>query len=541
MNKPFSLLTIVILISLTIYANAVQLSTSSRWIIDESGKRVKLACVSWPSHLETMFAEGLSKQPVDTISKTIVSMGFNCVRLTWATFMVTNDSLSSLTVRQSFQAQNLIESIGGIRANNPSFLNLTLIQAFQGVVSNLGQNNIMVILDNHISKPGWCCSGTDGSGFFGDKYLDPNVWILGLTKIATLFNGYSNVVGMSLRNELRGAKQNVDDWYKYMQKGAEAVHAANPNVLVILSGLSFDNDLSFLAKKQVTLSFTGNLVFELHWYSFSDGQEWRTGNQNQVCGRIASNVMRKAGFLLDQGWPLFLSEWGLDMRGVNENDNRYFGCVMAVLAEMDLDWALWDLPGSYYLREGAYSPDEVYGLLSWDWCRVRNSSMLERIQSLQQPFRGLDSDVLPYKIMFHPLTGLCVVRKSLLTLELGPCRESIPWIYAPQKSTLTIKNSFFCVKADKAGQPASLGFICTDSRSKWQLISDSKMHFSSNISSDLSLCLDVGQDEKGIVTNPCKCLSRDQDCDPKSQWFKLVDSTRIGLSRLVNTRERSLF
>jgi Cellulase (glycosyl hydrolase family 5) len=86
------------------------------------------------------------------------------------------------------------------------------------VVSNLGANNIMVILDNHICKPGWCCSNFDGNGFFGDKYFDPEVWISGLTKMANMFNGVSNVVGMSLRNELRGAKKNVDDWYRYISE-----------------------------------------------------------------------------------------------------------------------------------------------------------------------------------------------------------------------------------------------------------------------------------------------------------------------------------
>lgn len=84
------------------------------------------------------------------------------------------------------------------------------------MVSNLGANNVMVILDNHITKPGWCCSNTDGNGFFGDQYFDPQLWINGLTKMATLFNGVTNVIGMSLRNELRGPKQNKNDWYRYM-------------------------------------------------------------------------------------------------------------------------------------------------------------------------------------------------------------------------------------------------------------------------------------------------------------------------------------
>lgn len=90
------------------------------------------------------------------------------------------------------------------------------LQYDQAVVSNLGDNNVMVILDNHISKPGWCCSNFDGNGFFGDKYFDPDVWVTGLTKMATLFRNSTNVVGMSLRNELRGSRQNVADWYRYI-------------------------------------------------------------------------------------------------------------------------------------------------------------------------------------------------------------------------------------------------------------------------------------------------------------------------------------
>ena len=110
---------------------AQPLYTNSRWIVDEGGQRVKLACVNWVSHLEAMVTEGLSKQPVDAISKKIASMGFNCVRLTWPLFLVTNDSLASVTVRQSFQSLGLSDTISGILANNPSIIDLPLIKAFQ--------------------------------------------------------------------------------------------------------------------------------------------------------------------------------------------------------------------------------------------------------------------------------------------------------------------------------------------------------------------------------------------------------------------------
>ncbi|XP_016552886.1 glycosyl hydrolase 5 family protein isoform X2 [Capsicum annuum] len=508
-SPPFLIIIVVtvLVLMMTQFSYAV-LYTNSRWIVNEGGQRVKLSCVNWVSHLEVMVAEGLSKQPVDTISKSITNMGFNCVRLTWPLFLFTNDSLVSLTVRQSFNNLGLVESIAGLQANNPSILDLSVLQAYQAVVASLGNNNVMVILDNHISKPGWCCSNFDGNGFFGDQYFNPDLWVQGLTKVATTFNNVTNVVGMSLRNELRGPRQNVNDWYRYMQKGAEAVHAANPDVLVILSGLYFDKDLSFLSKRPLNLTFSGKLVFEIHRYSFTDTKSWETGNPNQVCGQIVNDIMSKGGFLLGQGYPLFVSEFGVDQRGINVNDNRYFNCFLGLAAELDFDWALWTLVGSYYLREGVVGLNEFYGVLDWNWCEPRNSSFLQRISAVQSPFQGL-----------------CVRRISLLQpLELGPCSEADPWDYAPTK-TLTLTGTYFCLQADKSGQAAKLGIMCTNSNSKWQAISDSKMHLSSKLQDGTSLCLDV--DSKNVIfTNTCKCLSKDKSCDPASQWFKIIDSTR---------------
>ncbi|GAB4840500.1 hypothetical protein Ancab_021269 [Ancistrocladus abbreviatus] len=505
---------------------AQPLSTDGRWIVDGHGRRVKLACVNWASHLEVMVAEGLSKQPVDVISKKIVAMGFNCVRLTWPLFLVTNDSLATLPVRQSFQRIGLIESIAGLEANNPSIVDVSLITAFQAVVSSLGDNGVMVILDNHISKPGWCCSSFDGNGFFGDQYFNPDLWIKGLSKMATLFKNASNVVGMSLRNELRGPKQNVIDWYRYMQKGAEAVHQANPNVLVVFSGLSFDKDLSFLGKQQLNLTFTRKAVFEAHWYAFSDGQAWRDGNPNQVCGRVVDNLMRMAGFLLDQGWPLFISEYGIDLRGTNVNDNRYFNCFLGVAAELDLDWALWTIAGSYYLREGVIGMNEYYGLLGWNWCEPRNSSFLERISTLQSPLQGPGLSLsTPHKIIFHPLTGLCVLRSSLFEpLKLGSCSDSEPWGYTTEK-TLMLKGTYFCLQAQGMDQPVKLGLICSSSGSQWEPISDSKMHLSTKLNDCTTVCLDVNSNNE-VISTSCKCLSKDDTCNPASQWFKVVNSTR---------------
>ncbi|KAL5053557.1 hypothetical protein RYX36_034239 [Vicia faba] len=378
----------ILMVEAVVALDGVPLGTDSRWIVNKNGQRVKLACVNWVSHLDAVVAEGLSKKPVDEISKGIKSMGFNCVRLTWPTLLATDDTLSNFKVRLSLENHGLKDSIAGFQSNNPSILDLSLIQAFQAVVKSLENNDVMVILDNHLTNPGWCCGNTDGNGFFGDRYFDPNEWVTGLTKMATLFKGVPNVVGMSLRNELRGPKQNENDWYRYMVQGAEAVHAANPDVLVILSGLNFDKDLSFIAKRPVKLSFKGKLVFEAHRYAFTDGQDWINENPNQVCGRVTQNLRDTSGYLVGQGYPLIMSEFGVDLRGTNVNDNRYLSCFIAYAAELDLDWALWTLQGSYYIREGDVEHEEFYGLLNLNWTQVRNTGFLQRITSFQLPFQG---------------------------------------------------------------------------------------------------------------------------------------------------------
>lgn len=205
-----------------------------------------------------------------------------------------------------------------------------------------------------------------------------------------------------------------------MQLGAEAVHAANPEVLVILSGLNFDKDLSFVRNQAVNLTFTGKLVFEAHWYGFTDGQAWVDGNPNQVCGRVVDNVMRLSGFLLEQGWPLFVSEFGADLRGNNVNDNRYLNCFFGVAAELDWDWALWTLVGSYYLREGVIGLNEYYGLFDWNWCDIRNSSFLDRISSVQSPFRG--TLLSPFKcITLLRETALRVIKHELFLTRRAWC------------------------------------------------------------------------------------------------------------------------
>jgi hypothetical protein len=145
---------------------------------------------------------------------------------------------------------------------------------------------------------------------------------------------------------------------------------------------------------------------------------------------------------------------------------------------------------------------------------------------------------VPYTVLFHPVSGMCVVvrrRSPTLTqpleLGLGPCNETEAWEYSAQQQRLALRDiALLCLRAEGAGRPATLGVSCGDAMAKWSLVSDSKLHVAVNATSsagsDGMLCLDVGADGRSVVTNPCRCLSADNSCDPQGQWFKLVSSTR---------------
>lgn len=84
-------LTLVLLQVLTIAEAAtlsqLPLSTHSRFVVDRFGARVKLSCVNWVGHMEAGIPEGLSKISAGRIAATIRGSGFNCVRLTYATWL----------------------------------------------------------------------------------------------------------------------------------------------------------------------------------------------------------------------------------------------------------------------------------------------------------------------------------------------------------------------------------------------------------------------------------------------------------------------
>ncbi|KAF5320056.1 hypothetical protein D9611_010308 [Ephemerocybe angulata] len=385
--------------------NAIVLRTSGRWILDAaSGQRVKLRCANWAGHMETSIPEGLQNQTPAFIAQWLASNRFNCVRLTFSIDMTLNpnqrvsDSFTAAASSAGVSASSMQSLYNQAVSKNSWLSSSTTRGAFARVIQDLAASNVMVILDNHVSHPSWCCGTSDGNGWWASasgynaansRYFDVNNWLNGLRAMATFAQAHPNVIGISLRNELRAVSgqdgNNHADWYNFVTQGAKAVREGNSNLLVVVGGPSYALDLSFIYNKMLDKSVFGDkLVWEFHNYSWS--------GIGDSCTSHTKLMSDKAGYLLVANKtytaPLFLSEYGWAQSNPSAAENAYISCLVKYLESNDAEWAYWALQGSYYVREGKINFDEGFGLLNANWSGWRNSSFPRAVGKMFDQTQG---------------------------------------------------------------------------------------------------------------------------------------------------------
>ncbi|XDG00961.1 hypothetical protein ABKA04_000576 [Annulohypoxylon sp. FPYF3050] len=415
--KLLSLLTVLsttVLPAAVVSAQKLPLSTSSRWILDADGQRVKLRCVNWAGHQEANIPEGLNKQSIDYIADFIQQQGFNCVRLTYSIDhalnpdLLVSDSFNNAAGAANVSATDMSSMYSQVAEKNTFVNGATTRQVYEAVIAALWQRGVMTILDNHVSKASWCCNLDDGNGWWDEgfgynslnsRYFKTQDWLNGLEAIATWSTSQPGVIAMSLRNEIRelllqGANGRAD-WYNFMTQGAERVHGANPDLLIIMGGTQSATDLTHIRINHTIdwSAWQGKHVWEFHAYSFTVTFALFKGN----CDMLKDAYGLFDGFVLTQNEdytaPLILSEFGFGMTGgpnsgLSDDDNSYFQCLRDYMTGNDAEWSLWAVQGSYYVRQGTVGADESWGLLDTDWNGLRNPNVTDLLAPMFKVTQG---------------------------------------------------------------------------------------------------------------------------------------------------------
>ncbi|KAM7217492.1 Glycoside hydrolase superfamily [Rhypophila decipiens] len=383
--------------------------TDGRNIRDTTGANIKYAGVNWPGHGEVMIPEGLQYQSIATIVSKIGSssggIGLNAIRLTFAIQMVDEiyaNGGKDITLQKAF-VQGLGQTNGTrvlnqVLAKNPQFtVNTTRLEVFDAVAAECYRQKIYVHIDNHISKGMWCCGTGDGNSWWGDTYFDAQKWSRGLAYMASHAKTWPAFVSLSLRNEpreptsnpsLAKSTYNWQTWNTYMRQGAAAVHAANPDILIFLSGLNYDTTLTPVVRNQALspsqtkfnlADFPGGpqkkIVLELH--NYETGATSCSSLQNNLYNNGFQSMASNPGNGINV-FPVMLTEFGFAM-DANTYKGVYATCLANYLPTQTAGWFIWVLVGSYYVREGIQNYDEAWGLFTRDWTNWRSTGYVNGV------------------------------------------------------------------------------------------------------------------------------------------------------------------
>ena len=275
------------------------LHTSGNQIVDSLGNVVRLKAVNWYGAESADYVPmGLDKQSVTGIASWIANHGFNAVRLPWSNELVEcNPTVSPQLVSPA----------------NSTFANHPAMWVFDQVVNALAQAGLMVILDNHMTDAGWCCSDHDNNGLwwssreYHSDYTDFQTgqahWQADWATMVDRYASQPAVVGVDLRNEPRSAAywggttagvpdgsvadssqqppnsgpspcpvQNSNlacDWRAAAQAEGNIILGLDRNLLIFVEGTSYATDLTGAYSSPVTLEQPSQLVYSPHVYAYS--------------------------------------------------------------------------------------------------------------------------------------------------------------------------------------------------------------------------------------------------------------------------------
>jgi endoglucanase len=235
---------------------ALPLHTEGRFILDSSGRRLKLAGVNWYGAEEKdHVVGGLDLADLRFVAHWLKVEGFNSVRLPWSNELYESDPLI---------ADSAV-------AANPPLKGKHAMQVLDAVIDALAREGLVVVLDNHTSTADWCCFRGDGNElWYRDSYPE-SAWISDWQGIVRRYLHQPAVVAVDLRNEVRdgatwGGNDPQLDWHAAAERAGNAILSVNPNLLIVVEGVNSATDLRGMASLPVRLEVAHRVVYSPHDY-----------------------------------------------------------------------------------------------------------------------------------------------------------------------------------------------------------------------------------------------------------------------------------
>ena len=353
------------------------LHTSGNKILDASNNVVILSGVNWFGfETSNNVPHGLWSRGYKDMLKLISSLGYNVIRLPFSNEMLQPDVMPN-SINYSL---------------NPDLKGLSSLEVMDKIILEAGTRGLQVILDNHRSTAG---GGPESNGLWYTGNFPESQWIADWQMLAQRYKGNSTVVGMDLRNEPHGGCWGCGDpgkdWRLAAEKAGNAILAVNPDVLILVEGISTHNGQSIwwggnlmgAGTDPVRLNVPNRLVYSPHDYPESVyPQTWF--NDANYPANLPALWDQYWGYLAKQNIaPILIGEFGT--KYTTTKDQLWLQALKTYIQQNGLSWTYWSLnPNS----------GDTGGILLDDWVTVHKEKQA-LLNEIQSPLDGSNAPALP--------------------------------------------------------------------------------------------------------------------------------------------------
>jgi endoglucanase len=168
----------------------------------------------------------------------------------------------------------------------------------------------------------------------------------------------------------------------------------NPNLLVIVEGLNYSNDLTGVYSLPIELSVANRLVYSPHDYEFDHPSGISAAD-------LATDLGDEWAYILAQGnaytAPVWVGEFGTCNSSSScvvgpastSDQGSWFAALEAYLTNADIDWSFWAINGTESSGTGrTLGAPESYGVLDPEWDAGASAALTSALQAIQPATQG---------------------------------------------------------------------------------------------------------------------------------------------------------
>jgi endoglucanase len=346
-------------------------STSGAKIVDSAGNVVRMTGVNWFGfETSNLMPHGIWSVNWKALLNRVQNMGLTVIRLPYSDDVMANQVVQGVNT-----------------AVNSELVGITTLALMDKIIDYCGQLGIRVILDRHRPDSG------GQSKLWYTATVSEATWIANMKALAARYKGDPTVVGFDLHNEPHadgtepagtgacwGCGDVSRDWRLAAERGGNAVLQSNPDLLIIVEGVScpsgatpniWDNipdadcgwwggNLTRAGQFPVRLSNPHKLVYSAHDYGMSVFGQQRWFLDPTFPATLAPFWDQMWGYLVKQNIaPVLLGEFGSTL--ADPKDTVWMNALLQYVQGNGISWTYWSLnPNS----------GDTRGLLLDDWTTI---------------------------------------------------------------------------------------------------------------------------------------------------------------------------